>query len=477
MEFHLTENRTRLWLAVLALGVLIALAGGAAIALTSPLIAIGAVIALIVAAIVLSNIEFGIYALIAVAVLLPFGALPFNVGFNPTFLDFAVLAVFGTWLALGLTRQGESFIATPLALPIVSFMVLAVFSFISGLAFSSITSQVLRQFVEIQLAIALFFVTVNTVRTRDQLERVIKALILTGFVSAAIGILFYFLPRDLTVQLLSMLRVFKYPTGDNVLRFIEDDPNNPMRAISTSVDPNVLGGLLILVAALSVPQLFAEKTILSRKLIAIVAATMMVCLILTFSRGALLGLGIALIVIATIRYRPIMALLVLGVAVFLLLPFTQDYVGHFLDAFAGSDRATQMRLGEYKDALNLISRYPLFGVGFGSSPDIDTYIGVSSVYLLMAEEMGLIGVSVFLLIMGMFFFHAADAWFGGISRDPRLAPILLGVAGALLGAMIGGLTDHYFFNLKFTHSASLFWLYVGLGMAAVNLKTIKPEGF
>ncbi len=481
MEFHLAENRTRLWLVVIALGVLIALAGGAAIALASPLIAFGAIIAILAAAIVLSNIEFGIYALIAVAVLLPFGALPFNVGFNPTFLDFAMLAVFGTWLALGLARQGESlepvpsaaegFVATPLALPIVSFMVLAVFSFISGLAFSSITSQVLRQFVEIQLAIALFFVTVNVIRTREQLERVIKTLVLAGFVSAVLGIILYFIPRDFSIQFLSMLRVFKYPTGGNVLRFIEDDPNNPMRAISTSVDPNVLGGLLILVAALTVPQLFAEKPILPRKLIAVIAATMIVCLILTFSRGALLGLGIALAVIATIRYRPIIALLILGVAVFLLLPFTQDYVGHFVDAFALSDRATQMRLGEYKDALNLISRYPLFGVGFGSAPDIDTYIGVSSVYLLMAEEMGLIGLGVFLLIMTLFLARVAQAWFQGISGDLRLAPILLGVAGALLGAMIGGLTDHYFFNLKFTHSASLFWLYMGLGMATVNLKT------
>jgi O-antigen ligase len=129
-----------------------------------------------------------------------------------------------------------------------------------------------------------------------------------------------------------------------------------------------------------------------------------------------------------------------------------------------------MRLGEYKDALNLISRYPFFGVGFGSSPDIDTYIGVSSVYLLMAEEMGLIGLGVFLLTMGIFFLRTASAWFEGIARDPVLAPILLGVAGAVLGAMIGGLTDHYFFNLQFMHSAILFWLFVGLGMATVNLR-------
>ncbi len=480
MEFHVTENRNRIWFIVLALGVVLALAGGAAVAFASPLIPFGVIFALVAGAVILTNIEYGIYALVAIAVLLPFGALPFNVGFNPTLIDFAMLAVFGTWLVLGLTRQNsqtlseangeQGFVVTPLALPIVSFMVLAVFSFISGLAFSAVTSQVLRQFVEIQLAIALFFVIVNTVRTREQLERVIQVLILAGFISAVLGMVFYFLPRDLTVQILSLLRVFKYPTGDKILRFIEDDPNNPMRAISTSVDPNVLGGLMILGTALTVPQLFAEKPIVSRKLIALIATTMLVCLILTFSRGALLGLGIALGVIAVVRYRPMIAAMLLIAAVILFLPFTQNYVGHFADAFAGSDRATQMRLGEYKDALNLISRYPFFGVGFGSAPDIDTYIGVSSVYLLMAEEMGLIGLGVFLITMGIFFLRVASAWFAGIARDPVLAPILLGVAGALFGALLGGLTDHYFFNLKFTHSAVLFWLFVGLGMATVEIR-------
>lgn len=470
MEFHFTKNINRTWVVVLALGILLALAGGAAVTFASPLIPFAIILGIIAAAIIFSNIELGMYALIAIAVLLPFGALPFNIGFNPTFLDLAMLAVFGTWLALGLTRQSEEgFIATPLALPIISFMVLAVFSFIAGLAFSSINQQTLRQFVEIQLAIALFFVIVNMVRTREQLQRVTRVLILAGFISAALGILLYLIPRDISIQLLSALRVFKYPTGDRVLRFIEDDPANPMRAVSTSVDPNVLGGLMILVTALTIPQLFAEKPILPRKFIALGSLTMLGCLILTFSRGALLGLGIALGVIATVRYRPIIALMILGGAIFLLLPFTQDYVGHFADAFAGSDRATQMRLGEYKDALTLISRYPFFGVGFGSAPDIDTYIGVSSVYLLMAEEMGLIGLGAFLITMGIFFFRVVTAWFAGIARDPVLAPILLGVAGAILGALIGGLTDHYFFNLQFMHSAILFWLFVGLGMATVNL--------
>lgn len=475
MEFHLGENRAKMWSIILAVGILLAVAGSASIAFIHPLAPFAIILGLIAAAIVMSHIDYGMYAVIAVTVLLPFAALPINLGFNPTFLNLALVAVYAMWFGRVALRQSGEFITTPLALPVLVFFVLAIFSFVAGTANAPITQDVLRHFAEVLAAIAFFFIIVNVVRTREMLGRYVTVLLIAGFISAVIGVVLYFLPRDWTINLLSLLRVFKYPSGAGALRFIEDDPSNPMRAISTSIDPNVLGGLMILVTALAVPQLFADKPLLPRPLIAAMAAAMGVCLVLTFSRGAMLGLGLALVVIATVRYRPIIAVMILGAAVFVLLPFTQDYVGHFLDAFAGSDRATQMRLGEYKDALILISRYPFFGVGFGGSPDVDTYLGVSNVYLLMAEEMGLTGVSVFLLTMGLFFYQAAAAWFQKISRDPFLAPILLGVAGALLGAMIGGLTDHYFFNLVFPHSVVLFWMYVGLGAATVRLGALPKD--
>ena len=73
-----------------------------------------------------------------------------------------------------------------------------------------------------------------------------------------------------------------------------------MRAVSTSIDPNVLGGLMILVAALATPQVFAARPLLPRKWIGVIWASMVVCLMLTFSRAAFLGLGIAIAVIATV---------------------------------------------------------------------------------------------------------------------------------------------------------------------------------
>ena len=62
-----------------------------------------------------------------------------------------------------------------------------------------------------------------------------------------------------------------------------------------------------------------------------------------------------------------------------------------------------MRFGEYKDALTLIDRYPLFGVGFTGVPDIDLYLGVSMLYLIIASNMGLIGLVLFVAVMVGFF--------------------------------------------------------------------------
>jgi len=131
-------------------------------------------------------------------------------------------------------------------------------------------------------------------------------------------------------------------------------------------------------------------------------------------------------------------------------------------------------MGEYKDAFKLISRYPWFGVGFGGAPSIDLYIGVSSVYLLMAENMGLVGLASFLLIMLLYFVHGWRAR-RALVGDPEGEAILLGLLGAIVGAMVGGIVDHYFFNLDFPHSVSLFWLYVGLTIATTKVYLPSQE--
>jgi len=145
-------------------------------------------------------------------------------------------------------------------------------------------------------------------------------------------------------------------------------------------------------------------------------------------------------------------------------------VQHFVEGLQFQDLATLMRLGEYKDALILIGRHPWIGVGFVGTPESSLYIGVSMVYLLIAEEMGLIGLATFLLIVALLFRQVWLAW-PTVRKKEGLEAILLGLTTAVAGILVGGISDHYFFNLSFPHSVSIFWIFLGLAMVAVSLGT------
>ncbi|MGZ5234451.1 MAG: hypothetical protein ACXWC3_30950, partial [Burkholderiales bacterium] len=218
MQLHVTEriaaHHGLALLIGLAFGITLALALAALSVLTSMALVLAGIAAVAATMLILSNIEYGLYALIGVATLLPFASIPINLGFNPTFLDVALILLLMMWPARILTRQDEtSFRMTALGPPLLSFLVLAVFSFIIGMSHAGIEIPILRHFAEILLAILLYFVVVNIVRTRERLERVVCVLIIAGGVSAVLGILFYLLPADLTIRALSTLRVFNYPTG------------------------------------------------------------------------------------------------------------------------------------------------------------------------------------------------------------------------------------------------------------------------
>lgn len=456
--------------AVIAVALAAGLAVGAYVALLSPILAVVGVAAIVSGLLMLRDTQWGLIAIIGLICLLPFGALPFKIGFTPTFLDLALIAVYFVWIARIAAGKAGRFHGTALGLPIVVFILLAMASFVAGLAHAYLDQYVLRHFAELVLSIGLFFVVVNCVRTERQLRVLILVIILAGFAAAFIGIVLYAIPEAWSIRLLSALGRVGYPTGAGVLRYVEDNPDLAKRAISTSTDPNVLGGLLILVTTLTAAQFFARKPLLPRRVVAVIFVTGALCLYLTYSRGSMAGLVAGLGLLALVKYRRLLPIMAVGAGLLLLLPQAQTYVQHFVEGLRLQDLATLMRLGEYKDALILISRHPWIGVGFVGTPESSLYIGVSMVYLLIAEEMGLIGLATFLLIVALFF---RKVWVALpiVRQREGMEAILLGLTTAVAGILVGGIFDHYFFNLNFPHSVSIFWIFLGLAMVTIRLGT------
>ena len=459
------------------------------IGVVGPLIALALAAVIVAGVLILLDTIWGYVALLGVVFILPFASLPFRLGFRPTFLDAALGALVFVWLLKlvaanpAYPRQSASnrswaasarqFVISPIGLLVGVFMLMAVFSFVFGTAHSRPTTTIIRRFGEILLGIGLFFIVINTIRTQSELNRVTRWLILAAWASGSIAVLFYVVPEEWTIRALNQLARFEYPGGAGALRWIEDDPDGTMRAIGTAVDPNVLGGMMLLSAAVIGPQIVSSRPLFPKWLSALAFATIGLALYWTYSRSALFGLIAALSVPALLKYRRLLPVgAVLGLS-FFLLPQTQDYVVRVIEGFTGEDLATQMRLGEYKDAFILIDRYPLFGVGFSGVPDIDIYLGVSMFYLTVAENMGITGLVLFLLIMVAFFVVFLRAWRAGVA--PEREALLLGFCGAILGALVSGIGDHYWFNLTYPHMTVVFWLFIGLGIAVVHIEEENAE--
>ncbi|NLV73448.1 MAG: hypothetical protein GXY52_02015 [Chloroflexi bacterium] len=419
----------------------------------------------------LRSTQVGLIALIGIICLLPFAVIPIDIGFSPTFLDVVLITLYFTWISRIATHRETEFYTDPPTLPLLIFVGLAIASFVLGLSNARLTSNLLRHFAEIILGLLLFVLVINTIHDKAQLKLIVRILLLAGTLAALVGIALYFMPTNLAIRLLSLLRYVRYPAGPGVLRYIEDNPELALRATSTSVDPNVLGGLVIFIISMAASQAMADRPIIPRWMAYLCTVILGICLILTYSRGSFVGTAAAMLCLA-IRY-PRKALWVMAAGVILLLlPPAQTYLRHFISGLQRRDLATQMRMGEYKDALRLIERYPWFGVGFGGTPDRDLYLGVSNVYMLIASETGITGLLAFLVTLVAFFIRFLTLPLRQM-RGSELEPIALGTVCAVLGGMVGGIFDHYLFNLVFPHATSLLWLTVGLG--AVSFRLIRQE--
>lgn len=418
---------------------------------------------------ILLDARIGLYAAVAVIALLPYATLPVKIGLTFTLLEAATLLTIAVWvLRLGFDRS-ELIITTPTFLPLGFFIVATVIAFLVGTGRNT-TTQTAHDYLKLLLGVGMIVLVVNLLRERRDVARFTTAIVAGGTIAGALAIILQRLPVTLTTRLLTRLSVIGYPTS-RVVRYIEDNPALSRRATGTGVDPNAFAGFLMLILVLAVGQAVAARPLISRKLSIVTVPVTGLALLLTESRAAWLGAVVGVGILAVLRYRRLIApLIALGItaAVF---GIGAGYLSRLAGGLRGQDAATQLRYREFANALQLIRKYPVFGVGFGDAPTINLQTGVSSVYLTVAERTGLIGFALFLIVLVSLVVRLTRGALRASVDDP-FGELTLAIASAVVAACVAATLDHYFFNLGFPHMAALFWIFAGLGEVALRLTNL-----
>ncbi|HVX30929.1 MAG TPA: O-antigen ligase family protein [Nitrolancea sp.] len=461
---HARAVQLPLWL-VLVLAAAIAVAGGYELGHMATQRGVLPLMALLIGAagvvVMVSDVRAALWSTIGVIALLPFAVVPYRLGLTLTLLEVASIVTLGTWFVTLMLHREQRLATGAPALLIGLFLSETAFAFLIGVT-NGYSMTTFHDYGKFLLAVLLVFVVWNVASDLTEARRLVNVLLLAGGAAAFLGLALYAGGASLTFKVLARLIPYGYPTSD-IVRYIEDNPAKPLRLTSTSVDPNSFGGLLAVLTVLACAMAIARHRSISRWVSVPALGLCGVAALLTFSRGAWVGIAVGLAVLALLRFRWLIipgVLLALAMAAFGL---GAEFVHRFWLGITLQDPATKLRLREYQNALDIIRDHPFFGVGFGNAPSINQQTGVSSIYLSIGERVGLIGLAIFLIVVAVIGLTGVRAWRRQVETPE--GEMLLGMLAALSSALTVGVFDHYFFNITFPHMAALFWITCGMILA------------
>ena len=252
------------------------------------------------------------------------------------------------------------------------------------------------------------------------------------------------------------------------------------RVTATLENPNMLGQYLILVIALGGAGLLSAKGWGMRVVYFCCCGIMCVCMLLTFARGAWLGLLFAgLVFLMFLQPRLLLLTPLFVVALFFVLPDT--VIERFTSIGNLGDQSTSYRVYIWMGTLAMLKDYWLCGIGPGDAAfnlvyPRYSYSGITAphshnLFLQIMCDAGVIALVIFVLLLFHFFRDLCSAFCREKDSYSRLhqAAVVAGMAGFMVQAM----TDYSFYNYRVMF---LFWVFIALGGLLARRSQLPEEG-
>lgn len=336
-----------------------------------------------------------------------------------------------------------------------------VIMFMAVYALAAITS--LSMFTSIQIAllvisfILFYFVLVNSITTRKQLNVILSLFVGVAFIVSLYGIYQYLFAGTFASSSFLDKEMFQDITT---------------RVSGTFDNPNVMGEYLLLAIPIALSYLFTQKGWI-KKIIAIgIIGIMAVCLALTYSRGCYLGLVACVgVFLLLLNFKFILLFLAGIVAIPFVLPMSIR--NRFMSIGNTEDSSTSYRISIWKGAINMIKDYWYRPIGqgtvaFNSIYPFYSYSGVGAehthnLFLQLLIETGIVGFVTFVGLLFKFYQYLLSGL--KVCKDKILSVRMIAFVSGMTGFIIQSLFDNTWYNNRII---LIFWMFIALAITTRN---------
>jgi len=353
-----------------------------------------------------------------------------------------------------LLEKDFTFRYTPMNAWVILFMIVY--------ALSAVASMNLATSLQVALLvlsfIAFYFVLVNSITTRKELEVLLTLFVAIGFIVALYGIYQY-------------IFVGSFASSSFVDKEMFADIST--RVSGTFDNPNVMGEYLLLVIPVALTFLWKAKGWFQKLIVFGVVGVMIVSLALTYSRGCYLGIAACIgIFLLLINLKFILAFLAGLVAMPFVLP--DSILNRFTSIGNTGDSSTSYRISIWKGAIDMIKDYWYRPIGQGTVAfnriyPLYSYSGVGAehthnLFLQLIIETGILGIVAFIGILFKFYQTLCHGL--KICQDKLLKIQMIAFISGMSGFLIQSMFDNTWYNNRII---LIFWTFIGFAMVSRTL--------
>jgi hypothetical protein len=400
--------------------------------------------------------------------LLPFWAITFTgaqqvsgeVDFR--FADIAfILAAIGLMIKMS-TEKDFDIRKSPLDLPMILLFAWMALSFVWGTSFLASLIDLFKKI----YGLAIFYLTLNIVRQRKDLNTVLIVWVITGLSMGVIGL----------YELMTTGLQFAEPLAETTIAHWGE----PVRTSAYAENPNKLAFDLGICIYLTLAFYSINKKLLVKVFAFFTLILMLIVFASTLSRIGLIAFSLSLfffLVVAPKIRKPVTVVVLVGFFAFLLISTTayREVLYQRLLGIIEPSTTEDLpgRLNIWMVGLKMFIKQPVFGVGVGSFHQLASTFGAinldspHNIFIYILSEFGLVGISLFAFLIAKFIAEVRQGFRKISDASDKL--ILYGLITAIVSYPLQGMISS--FRLRENNM----WAILGLIFASIRIFTSQTQ--